>query len=150
MPWRYMGEWWYTPLILNLGTTCSWVVTFTAWQLYPRVKTPLYPLDRRLCRPQSRSGRCSEEKNFDPAGNRTSAVQPVAVPTKLFRLHKKHTHACLINYATSDQELQLPKRLGGARTTDRGLTRFVVYNEAQQEMRHVTYVHTCNIRDCLV
>jgi hypothetical protein len=38
-----------------------------------------YPLDRRLCGRQSRSGRCGVEKNsFFSAGNRTPAVQLVA------------------------------------------------------------------------
>jgi hypothetical protein len=39
---------------------------------------PLYPLDRRLSGPQSRSERCGEEKNLGLAGIRTLAVQPVA------------------------------------------------------------------------
>jgi hypothetical protein len=34
--------------------------------LYPQGKSPWYPLDRRLGRPQSRSGRGGEEKNFQP------------------------------------------------------------------------------------
>jgi hypothetical protein len=32
----------------------------------PRVKSPLYPLDRTLGGPQKRSGRCAEEKNVLP------------------------------------------------------------------------------------
>jgi hypothetical protein len=36
------------------------------WLLYPQGKSPWYPLDRRLGRPQSQS-RCSgEKKNFQP------------------------------------------------------------------------------------
>jgi hypothetical protein len=38
---------------------------------------PRYPFDRRLCGPQSRSGRFREEKNLDPAGIRTPIVEPV-------------------------------------------------------------------------
>jgi hypothetical protein len=38
------------------------VVNFTPRPLYPRGKSPRYPLDRRLGRPQSRSGRSGEEK----------------------------------------------------------------------------------------
>jgi hypothetical protein len=45
---------------------------------YPRRKSPRYSLDRRLGRPQNRSGRCGEEKHFSPAWNPTPAVQPVA------------------------------------------------------------------------
>jgi hypothetical protein len=33
-------------------------------------KTPRYPLDRRLCEPQSRSGRSDGERNLFPFGNR--------------------------------------------------------------------------------
>jgi hypothetical protein len=33
----------------------------------PPRKSPWYPLDRRLRGPQSRSGRCEEEKNLAPA-----------------------------------------------------------------------------------
>jgi hypothetical protein len=55
------------------------MVAFTARPLYPREKSPLDPLDRRLGGPQSRSGRLAEnswpyrDSNFD-----TSVVQPVA------------------------------------------------------------------------
>jgi hypothetical protein len=52
----------------------------------PQGKSPRYPLDRRLGGPQSRYGRCGEEENLAPAGNRTPAVQPVAIPTELSRL----------------------------------------------------------------
>jgi hypothetical protein len=46
----------------------------------PPGKVPRYPLDRRLGGPQSRSGRCGEEKNLALHGNRTRIVQPVATP----------------------------------------------------------------------
>jgi hypothetical protein len=36
----------------------------------PPEKSPWYPLERRLCGPQSRSGRRGEVKNFDPTGTR--------------------------------------------------------------------------------
>jgi hypothetical protein len=45
----------------------------------PMVKSPWYPLDRRLGGPQSRSGRGDEKKKIPSAtGNGTSAVQSVA------------------------------------------------------------------------
>jgi hypothetical protein len=51
------------------------VVSFTPRPLYPQGKIPWYPLDRRLGRPQSRSGRGGEEKNSQPPpGNLVSAV----------------------------------------------------------------------------
>jgi len=51
------------PRILNLGTRWRWVVNFRPRPLYPRVKSPRYPLDRRLG-PQSRSGLGSEVKKI--------------------------------------------------------------------------------------
>jgi hypothetical protein len=47
----------------------------------PRGKSYRYPLDRRLGGPQSRSGRCGEEKILHPTGTRIPTplvVQPVA------------------------------------------------------------------------
>jgi hypothetical protein len=52
----------------------------------PPGKSPRYPLGRRLDGPQSRSGHYEEEKNLSPTGNRTPAVQPVAIPTEPSRL----------------------------------------------------------------
>jgi hypothetical protein len=46
--------------------------------LFTPGKEPRYPLERKLGGPQSRSGRCGAEKNLDPSGNRTPAVQRVA------------------------------------------------------------------------
>jgi hypothetical protein len=43
----------------------------------PRGKSPLYPLDRRLGGPHSRSGRFGEEKILDPTGTRTPSRQEV-------------------------------------------------------------------------
>jgi hypothetical protein len=55
------------------------VATFTTRPLYRRGKRPWYPLDRRLGRPQSRSGRGGEYKENPlpvSAGNQTLVVQP--------------------------------------------------------------------------
>jgi hypothetical protein len=52
-----------------------------ALPLYPQVKSPWYPLDRRLGGPQSRSERGGEEKNSQPrreSNPRTPIVQHVA------------------------------------------------------------------------
>jgi hypothetical protein len=78
MPWRHMGEWRYSSTILDLGTRWRWAISFTPRMLYPRGNCPRYPLDRRLSGPQSRSGRCGEERNLPPVVSRTPAVQPVA------------------------------------------------------------------------
>jgi hypothetical protein len=82
MPWRHMGEWRYSSTILDLGTRRTGCFT-------PGENAPRYPLDRRLGGPQSRSGRCGEQKYLVPAGNRSPTVQPVTVPTDLSRLITK-------------------------------------------------------------
>jgi hypothetical protein len=50
----YGGSGSIAPRILDVGTRWRWVVS------------PWYPLDRRLCGPQSWSGHGGEEKNFQP------------------------------------------------------------------------------------
>jgi hypothetical protein len=72
------------------------VVNFTPRTLYPRGKSPRYPLDRRLGGSQSRSGLFGEEKILYPTGIRTlnswsSSPQLVAMPTTLSRLQNKYT-----------------------------------------------------------
>jgi hypothetical protein len=62
--WRYVGQWRYSSTILDLSTRWRWVVSFTLLQLYPRGKSTRYPFDRRVGGPQSRPGRCGEEKNL--------------------------------------------------------------------------------------
>jgi hypothetical protein len=51
----------------------EWVVSFTPRLLYPEGKRPWYPLNRRLCGPQSRSGRGGGEKNSQPPPERESS-----------------------------------------------------------------------------
>jgi hypothetical protein len=48
----------------DIGTRWRWVVSFTPQLLYSQGKRPWYPLDRRLGRPQSRSGRDGERLLF--------------------------------------------------------------------------------------
>jgi hypothetical protein len=59
-----MGKWMYKSTLSDLGTSWRWVVSFTPLPLYPRWKSPRYPLDRRLGGPQSQSGRRGEGKFF--------------------------------------------------------------------------------------
>jgi hypothetical protein len=55
------------------------VVSFTPRPLYPRGKSPRYPLDRRLGGPQSRSGRGGEKKHSRPLPElEPPIIQPVA------------------------------------------------------------------------
>jgi hypothetical protein len=46
----------YIQAFFDLNTRWRWVVSFTPQPLYPQLKNLLYPLDRRLGGPQSRSG----------------------------------------------------------------------------------------------
>jgi hypothetical protein len=63
----YWGSGGIVPCILYAGTRWNWVVSFTPRPLYPKGKSPWYPLDRRLDGPQSHSGHSGgEEKNFQP------------------------------------------------------------------------------------
>jgi hypothetical protein len=78
MPRKRGREWRYSSTILDLCTRWRIVVSFTPRPLYLKGESPRYPLGRRLGVPHSRYGRC-EEKNLSPAGNRSPAVQPVAV-----------------------------------------------------------------------
>jgi hypothetical protein len=71
LPWRCMGEWRYSSIILELDTSWKWVVSFTTLPLYPRGKNPRYLLERRLGGPQSGSGRRGEQKILDPSGTLT-------------------------------------------------------------------------------
>jgi hypothetical protein len=63
------------------------VVSFTPRPLYPRRKSPLYPLNRMLGGPHSRSGRRGEAKILAPTGTRTptprsaSRYTDCAIPT---------------------------------------------------------------------
>jgi hypothetical protein len=77
-PWRRKGQWMYRSTFSWPRTSWKWVVRLTPQPLYPRGKSPRYPLDRRLGGPQSRSRRRGEncwpyrDSNSDP-----SVVQPV-------------------------------------------------------------------------
>jgi hypothetical protein len=71
---RHEGVWGsgcIDPHFLDLGASWRWVVSFTPRPLYPRRKSPRYPLDRRLGGPQSRSGRRGADKILDLTGTRT-------------------------------------------------------------------------------
>jgi hypothetical protein len=65
-----MGEWKYNSTILELGTSWSSVGRFTPRSLYSQGKYAGSLLDWRLVGSQSRSGRCTEDKNFSLSGAR--------------------------------------------------------------------------------
>jgi hypothetical protein len=55
------------------------VVSFTPRPIYFKGKSPWYPLDKRLSRSQSRSGRDGEEKNSQPLTEfESTIIQKVA------------------------------------------------------------------------
>jgi hypothetical protein len=98
-----MGEWRYRSIILDLGTRWKWVVSFM-----PRPLNPRYPLDRVLGGHQSWSGRWGEEKNLTSFGNRTPAIQPVALQAAPFRALNKFApllkhHAMKIHAVAGDE-----------------------------------------------
>jgi hypothetical protein len=75
-----LGSGGIAPRILDIGAGWRWVVAFMPLPLYPQGKSPWYPLDRRLCGPQSRFGHGGEEKNFQPLpGLEHPIIQPVAL-----------------------------------------------------------------------
>jgi hypothetical protein len=74
------------PHSFYLGTSWKWVVIFTSRPLYPRGKSPWFPLDRRLGGPQNRSGRHGEKKILAPTGTRTPTSGRPARSQSLYRL----------------------------------------------------------------
>jgi hypothetical protein len=58
------------PRFLELGTSWSWVVSFTPRPLYHRGKRPRYALDRRLDETQSQSRRLEKVKILAATGTR--------------------------------------------------------------------------------
>jgi hypothetical protein len=62
-------------------------------------KEPPVPIE-----PQSRSGFYGEEKNLTPAGNRTPAVQPIAILTGLSR---QKSNLCINNCPRFERKIAL-------------------------------------------
>jgi hypothetical protein len=80
-PWRRMRESIYGR-VLDLGTSCRWVVSFTPQPLYPR-----YSLDGRLVGTQSRSGRHGEVIILAPPGLELRPLGRPARSQSLYRLN---------------------------------------------------------------
>jgi hypothetical protein len=83
-PWRRMKKR-YSYTILDLGTRWRWVVNFTPRPLQRQGKSPRDPLFRRLCGPQSRSGRCGVENNLLPLPGIEPRPTTARIPS-LYRL----------------------------------------------------------------
>jgi hypothetical protein len=79
-------SWCIDPRFLDLGTSWRWTVNFALRPLYPRGKSPRYPLKKRLDRPQSRCGQRGEKKILHPTGTRTRGQSwPVPAPLCFFK-----------------------------------------------------------------
>jgi hypothetical protein len=67
------------PRFLDLGTSLTRMVSFTPGPLYPRGKSPRYPLQRRLGRPKNWPGQRGESScHYWDSNSEPYAVQPVA------------------------------------------------------------------------
>jgi hypothetical protein len=75
VPWRFIGEWRYSSTIIDIDTRMGEMSASRSGRFTPEETAIRYPLDRRLCGPQIRVGRCGEDKNVAPDGFRTQAVQ---------------------------------------------------------------------------
>jgi hypothetical protein len=79
----YWGSGDIDPHILKLISRCRWTVSFTPRSLYPQGKIPRYQLDRRMGRPQSRSGRggsCRESNPSRPARSLLTILTELSPP----------------------------------------------------------------------
>jgi len=75
----YRGNEGTVPPILNLDTRQKRVASLTPRPLHRRKKHSLYPLNRRLFRPQSQSGSFGKDKMLLPLlGFETQVAQPIA------------------------------------------------------------------------
>jgi hypothetical protein len=98
----YVGVDVYVPHFLDLGTSWRWVVSFTPQPLYPRGKSPRYPLDRRLGGPQSRSGHVQKRKSLTLPGLELQPLGRSARSQSLYRLRYPGTE---VNYFSSYRTL---------------------------------------------
>jgi len=71
------------PRILDLGSRWRRAVNFTPRTLYLQGRRPWYPLDKRLGRPQNRSGHSSADVNL-VAGQ----LNFISDPNVHYRVHK--------------------------------------------------------------
>jgi hypothetical protein len=82
------------------GTSWRWVVSFTPLPLYPREKSPQYPLHRRLDGPQSRSEWHGQVKILAHTGTRTPTLGRPARSQALYRLRYNNTLIILERFVT--------------------------------------------------
>jgi hypothetical protein len=111
---RHEGVWGcgcIVPHLLDLGI--SWSGQLHAPAALTPGRSPWYPLDRRLGRPQSRSGRHGEVKILDSTGTRTptsrsSSPWPVAITTALSAFILPYLFFLLQTYLSSQKPVISP------------------------------------------
>jgi hypothetical protein len=81
------------------------VVRFTPRPLYPRRKSPLYPLERKMSEPESSPGRCAEEKHPLPLPGIEllffGCPVGISLPTEPFRLPHNSIVNLIYTYSSS-------------------------------------------------
>jgi len=108
IPWNVRGSVGTAARILNLGIRWKWVVSFTPRLFHPVERILRYPLDTRLCGPQSRFGRGGEEEQKNHCFRRES--NPARPAHKLENFSSRHrVQPC--SGAHSDS---YPKSTGGS------------------------------------
>jgi hypothetical protein len=106
------------PHFLDLGISWRWVDSSTARPLYPRGKSPWYPLDRWLGGSQSRFGRRGEEKILDSTEIRNlthSVVQPVAsryADCAILPLQTRIASLLFLLFDPEDEDGTFPRNVG--------------------------------------
>jgi hypothetical protein len=88
-----LGEWRYSAShSLTLALPRWRVGTFMPWPLYPQVKSPWYPLDRRLGGPQSWSGHGGDDIIFHGLLFSTLDLEHYIVRMYIQKTGKVHPH----------------------------------------------------------
>jgi hypothetical protein len=93
----YWGSGDVAPFIIDVGPRWFRVISFTPWPLYPQVKSPCYPLDRKQDVPQNPSGHGGEEKIFSASAGVRTTDYPARSPV-LCHLTIKHTNIYCKSY----------------------------------------------------
>jgi hypothetical protein len=88
------------PRFLYRVTSWRWVVSFTPQPLYPRGKSPCYPLYGRLDGPQSWSWRHGEVRILNRTGTRTPIPQSFCSSQSLYWLSYRGCHPRTISLAS--------------------------------------------------
>jgi hypothetical protein len=127
-----VGEWRCSSAILDFDARRISLLSFTPRLLYPRGKSPRYPLYRNLGGPKSRSGRRGQENILNRTGTRTPTPRISASSQSLYRL------LCPDSWALWSRERYLASP--GNRTP-------IVRSVAQLAYQRLGHVVTTGLRD---